>query len=102
METDDAVARFEFADAAADLDYRASQFVPENLRRRDKTVVNLLDVGSADAAGGDAKQNLSLADFGNGNAFDDDLALAAIDASAHQAALVESLTRSDLSGRVAH
>ena len=74
---------FEFGDAAADGDDGAGQFVAENLRRFDVTLEDFLDVGAADAAGGDFDEHFAVADFGDGDFFDADDAFFAIDAGAH-------------------
>jgi hypothetical protein len=83
VEADHAVAGFEFRDAAADLDYRAGQFVAQNLRRRDETVVNLFNVRATDPASGNAEKKLTFTNFRNRHGLDRDTAFAAINTGAH-------------------
>jgi hypothetical protein len=52
VEADDAVAGFPFCYAGADCYRGAGDFVAEDLRRLDETVMDFFDVGAADAAGG--------------------------------------------------
>ena len=83
METDDPVAGSESGDTCAHGDDCAGHFVPEDLWRGNETMLDLLDVGATNAAGGDADQKFSRSDFGNGDLFDDDVILAAIHRRSH-------------------
>src|SRR5712691_12683962 len=83
METHDAVARHPLRYAATRCDDRAGYFMAENLRRRNVGVINLLDVGAADAAGSDFDEHFALGDFRNGNFLYADDPLFAIDTGAH-------------------
>ena len=47
------------ADTASDSNHGTGDFMPENLRGRDEAVLNFLDVGAADSAGGHANQRLA-------------------------------------------
>jgi hypothetical protein len=102
MEADDAVARFELGDAAAHCDHRARQFVTENLRRCDESMMNFLDVRAADSARSNAEEQLSLADFRNRHGFDDYSSFATVHSRAHLARFVQRVLRFDVFDRVAH
>ncbi len=84
MEAHHAIAGFEFCDAGADGDDGAGEFVAEDLGRFDVALEDFLDVGAADAAGGDFDEDFARADFGDGDFFDADDSLFAIDAGAHR------------------
>ena len=71
VEAHHAIAGLEFCDARADGDDGAGQFVAEDLGRLDVALEDFLDVGAADAAGGDFDENFAGADFGDGDFFDD-------------------------------
>ena len=83
MKAHDAVTGFPSGDAAADDDDGAGEFVAEDLGRGDVGVIDLFDVRSADAAGGNFDEDFAVGDFGDGNFFDADDALFAVDAGAH-------------------
>jgi len=65
MKAHDAVAEFPFSDAAADGDDGAGEFVAEDLGRGDVGVIDLLDVGAADAASSDFDKDFTVSDFGD-------------------------------------
>jgi hypothetical protein len=83
MEANDPIARVEFLDTAPDRNDRSSQLVPQNLRRLDEPIVNLLDVGAADATSGYTEKNFALADVGYGNGLDNHASFAAVHTRAH-------------------
>src|SRR5580698_676794 len=84
MEAHHAVAGLESCDTGANGDDGAGEFVAEDLRRFDVTLEDFLNVGAADAASGDFDQNFARADFGDGDFFNADDSLFAIDARAHR------------------
>ncbi len=103
MKADDTIAGLELCNARAGLHDGTGQFVTQNLRRLDEAVVNLLDVGAANAARRHPKEHFSRADFRNRHVFDDHATLAAVDAGAHLAAAARlEFRRSDLRDGVAH
>src|SRR6267154_616915 len=83
VETHHAITGLPFGDAGADRDYRAGEFVAEDLRRLDVTLEDFFNVGAADAASGDFDEDFVDADFGDGDFFDADNSLFAVDAGAH-------------------
>jgi hypothetical protein len=83
VETDYAVADFEFRYAAPDFHHGSGQLVPQHLRRGYKSVMNFLDVGAANAAGRYAEQQFTFANFRNGQSLDYYLAFSAVHACAH-------------------
>jgi len=78
-----AVAGPETARAVADADDGPGGFVAEDARGRDSTIMDLLDVGGANAAGGDADEEVAGADAGDGKGFEAEVIGAAIDNGAH-------------------
>jgi hypothetical protein len=86
VKANDAIAQLPALNAFADRDDRSGRFVAKNLRRRDETVLNFLDVGAADAAGGDVDQNFARGNFRHGNWLDDHASRAAIHGRAHSGA----------------
>src|SRR5580704_6826011 len=92
VEADHSIARLELGDAVANFHHRTGKLVAENLRRCDKTVMNLFDIGATDTASGYFEKQLALSDFGNRNRFNGYTAFATVDAGAHLAIdLVRSL-----------
>src|SRR5579864_5596982 len=85
MKTDHAVASLELRNSGANLDDRAGQLVAQDLGRLNEAVVNLFDVGTADAARRNSEEHLARTDLGNRHLLEDDSALAAVDAGAHLA-----------------
>jgi hypothetical protein len=83
VEADHTVAGFKFRDAAPGFNYGASKLVPQNLRRRDETVMNLLNICATNAASGYAEKKFALSDFRNRHRFYRYTAFAAINARAH-------------------
>src|SRR6266403_1997154 len=83
VETHHAITGLPFGDAGTDGDYCAGEFVAEDLRRLDVTLEDFLDVGAADSASGDFDEDFVDADFGNGDVFDADDSLFAVDAGTH-------------------
>ena len=83
MKTHHAVARLPRRHAAANSNYRACQFMSEDLRRRNVSVKNLLDVCAADPTGGNLDEDFAFGHFGNGDFLDADNSLFAIDTGAH-------------------
>src|SRR5258708_7189484 len=55
----------------------------KNLRSRDKTVLNLLYIGAANSARGNANQHFAFGDPRHGNVFDNNAALATVNSRAH-------------------
>src|SRR5208282_1763107 len=103
VEADDAIAGLELRYAAADLNDGSRKLVPQNLRRLNESVVNLLDVRSANAACRHAEQDFALANLRNRNGLDNHAALAAVDAGAHVPRMFPlGLVRSGLGGCMAH
>lgn len=101
MKAHHTVTRFELLDARADFHDGAGKLVTQNLGRRDVAVFDFLDVRAANSARCDTEQHLALADFGNGDGFDDDASFAAVDAGAHMAQGANWRVV-DLGGCVAH
>jgi len=64
VEDNDTVARFKIAYAAAHARHYAGSLVPVDPRRRQQVVLDLLQIGVADAASLHAHQQLTGADFG--------------------------------------
>ena len=81
----DAVADFppQIRDPRPQLRNHAGGFVSEDARGRDGAELDFLDVGGADAAGGDADEEFAGADARDGNGFDAQVVDAAIDDGAH-------------------
>src|SRR5580693_773342 len=103
MKTHHPVAGFELGYACADLYHRASQLVPQYLRRRHKPMMDFLDVRATYPASRHAKQQLAFANFRNRHRFDDDLPLSAIHPRAHMPALgLVRVVRTDMFDGLAH
>ena len=83
METHHAIAGLEFRHTRADGDDGAGKFVAEDLRRLDISLENFLDVRAADAAGGDFDEKFAFTHFGDGDLFNEDNSLLAVNAGAH-------------------
>ena len=83
METHDSVAWFPFGDAGAHSDDGACELVTQDLRGGYVGLKNFFDVGAADAARGDFDKDFALGDVGDGNFFDADDALFAVDTGVH-------------------
>jgi hypothetical protein len=83
MKTHHAVAGHPPRNATAGCDYCAGYLMAKNLRRGDVGVINLLDVGAANTAGGDFDEHFAVGDFGDGDFFDANDSLFAVDTSAH-------------------
>jgi len=66
MKTHHTVAELPLRHIAADRYDRAGHFVPQNLRRWHIRVINLLDVGAANAASSNFDENFAVADFRTG------------------------------------
>src|SRR5260370_5419198 len=84
METHHTVARDPLRYAAAHCYDRAGYFMAQNLRRRNVGVINLLDVGAADAASGDFDEHFAIAHFWDGDFLDANDSLSAVDTGAHR------------------
>src|SRR5438445_3787015 len=82
MEAHHAIARLEFRHTGADGDDGAGEFVAEDLRRLDISLENFLDVRAADAAGGDFDEKFAFTHFGDGDLFNEDNSLLAVNAGA--------------------
>jgi hypothetical protein len=78
-----AVAGPEAARARADADDGPGGLVAENARRWDGPIMDFLDVSGANAAGGDADEEVAGADAGHGKGFEAEVVWAAIDNGAH-------------------
>ncbi len=83
VEDHDAVADGEVADAISHGGDCASGFMSEDTWSGMRTRVNFLEVGAADAASGDANEDLTRSDGWNRYGFDTDIVDAAIDSGAH-------------------
>src|SRR5437762_7078195 len=83
METHHAIAGLKFRHAGTDGNDGAGEFVAEDLRWLDVSLENFLDVGPADAAGGDSYKKFAFTYFGDGDFFDADNSLFAVDTCAH-------------------
>src|SRR6266481_1410875 len=83
METHHTVALDPLRYAAAHCYDRAGYFMAQNLRRRNVGVINLLDVGAADAASGDFDEHFAIAHFWDGDFLDANDSLSAVDTGAH-------------------
>jgi len=103
MKAHHAVTGFELLHACAHFHDGAGKLVAQNLRRRDVAVFDFLDVGAANPAGCDAEQDFPLANFGDGDGFDDHASFAAVNAGAHVAQRADwPVCGVDLGGCVAH
>ena len=78
-----AVARPEAARAGTDADDGPGGFMAEDAGRRDGPVMDLFNVGGANAAGGHLHKDVALADAGDGDGFEAEIIWAAIDNGAH-------------------
>ena len=76
------VAR-EDARPTTDTDNCSGGFMSENARRRHRAVLNLLDVGRADAANGDLDEQFIRADARDGHGFNAQVVHTAINNGAH-------------------
>src|SRR3989442_6551975 len=83
MKAHHAVAELPLRHVAASGYDSAGHFVAQNLGRWDVGVVNLLDVGAANAAGGDFDQDFAVGHFRDGDFLDADDSLFAVDTGAH-------------------
>ncbi len=83
MKAHHAVARPELCDVAAGRNYRAGEFVAENLRRFNVALENFLDVRAADSTSGNFDEDFVVADFRDGDFFDADNSLFTVDTRAH-------------------
>src|SRR6266478_1025407 len=83
MKAHHAVAELPSRYAPANCNYRACQFMSKDLRRRNVSVKNLLDVSAADPAGGNLDKDFAIAHFRYGDFLDADDTLFAVDAGAH-------------------
>src|ERR1051326_2396461 len=83
MKTHHAVAGFEFCDTRTGSDDGPGEFVTENLRRLNVTLKDFLDVGAANAAGGNFDEHFVGTDFGDRNFFYLDHTFVAVDSRAH-------------------
>jgi hypothetical protein len=83
METYDTVSDAPVLDRNAHSSNGASYFVPENLRRGDEAVLDLLDIGAADAAGGHSDQDFAGRDSRDRNGFKGYASLAAVNHGEH-------------------
>jgi hypothetical protein len=79
----DAIADLKSADTNAAANDYACGFVSKNARRWDCAILDLFDVGGADAADGDLDQQLLGADARDRNDFEAEIVWAAIDDRAH-------------------
>src|SRR5579859_440957 len=83
MKTHHAIAGFEFLHARADGDDGTGKFVAKDLRRLNVPLENFLNVRAANAARGDFDEELAFADFRDGDLFDADDSLFAVNAGTH-------------------
>ena len=83
VKTHHPVAELPFRHAAASGYNGAGHFVAKNLRRRNVGMINLLDVGAANAASGNFNEHFALGHFGDGDFFHTHDSLFAVDAGAH-------------------
>ena len=83
MVDDDALAAVEARDALADGDDGAGHLVAEDAGGGVGAGVDLFEVGSADAAGGDFDEQFAGADGGHGHGLDAHVVDAAVDYGAH-------------------
>src|SRR6266446_2446988 len=83
MKTHYSVADLPLRHAAARGYDGAGYFVAQNLRRRNVGVENLLDVGAANATGGNFDEDSAVGHLGDGDFFDANDSLFAVDTSAH-------------------
>ncbi len=84
MKTHDAIAQLPFCDAGTHGHHGAGNFMPENLRRGDKSVLNLLDIRAANSARRHTNQHFSGADGRHRNVFHNHASLAAVDSCPHR------------------
>src|ERR1700719_1376750 len=102
MKTHHPVARLESLYAAPNFHDCSRKLVPQNLRRRDKTVMNFLDVRSANAASRHAKEKLALANLGDRHRLNNHAPLTTVHTRAHLPRVVAlRFVRADLC-RLAH
>ena len=83
MKAHHAVAGLPLGDPAAGRDNGAGQLVAKDLRRLDVAMEDLLDVGAANAAGGDFDEHFAVANFRDRNLFKADDAFFAENTRAH-------------------
>ena len=83
MEAHDAIADGEFGDACADFGDDAGHLVAEDARRGVRAHVDFLEIGAADAAGGDLDEQFAGADARNGDGLKAHVVDAAVDDGAH-------------------
>ncbi len=84
METHDPVAELPLRDSRAHGDDVAGNFVPKNLRSRDKPVLDLLDVRSTNPACGNTDQDFARSDPRHRNVFHNHASLAPVHSRAHR------------------
>ena len=83
MKTDHAVAELPPLYAAAYRNHGARNFMPEDLRGWHKAVLDFLDIGTADAAGGNPNQDLAIGNCWDGDLFHHDAPGATVHSRAH-------------------
>src|SRR2546422_784267 len=83
MKTDHAVAELPPLYAAACRNHGARNFMPEDLRGWHKAVLDFLDIGTADAAGGNPNQDLAIGNCWDGDLFHHDAPGATVHSRAH-------------------
>src|SRR5437879_7506514 len=83
MKTHHAVAKLPIRHAAASCYDCAGQFVAQNLGGRNVGVIDLLDVRAANAASGNFDEDFAVGHFGDGDFFDANDSLFAVDTGAH-------------------
>src|SRR5262249_26980041 len=84
MEDHDAVSDLKVPYASSCGHDLPCSFMTENSRRRMRTGSDLFEVRAADSAGVYTNQNLPVADLGDGDLFQADIVLAAVNGSAHR------------------
>jgi hypothetical protein len=84
MKTHHAVARLPLGNASANSDDGSGDFVPENLRGRDKSVLNFFQIRAANSARGHSNQYFSRSDGRHRNGFHNHFSLPAVHRRAHR------------------
>ncbi len=84
MKTHDAIAQLPLFNARANCNHSPGNFVPEDLRGGDKSVLNFFQVRAANSARRDSNQNFSGTDLRHGNGFHNHFSFAAVYGRAHR------------------
>jgi hypothetical protein len=84
MKTHDPVAELPLTDSISAANDSSGNLMPKDLRRRDESMLDFLDVCAANATCGDADEHFTSANLRHRNVFDDYTPFAPIDSRAHR------------------